>query len=219
MSAPAIRPKNHLKLQNSNSLMGEKLSIFDIDSDWLKDEVYVHGLRKEIREILVRLGGPSKACKLLGVSYVALKEWPRGRKPISLEKLNQLISFCDANFQEEIKFRIDLEDVFLSCRYSPYKIKFPKQVSSDLAYCVGLILGDGTLAGDSLNEKGNWIVSVFFDNKEHRLLYDSLIHQEFGFTPNHYLQGENCFVSGFSSKAVHWFLRSYKFFKSRKINS
>jgi len=209
MSASAMRSKNHLKPQKSNSLMQEKLSIFDVESDWLKDQVYVHGLREEIREILVHLGGPSKACHLLGVSYVALKEWPHGRKPISLEKLNTLIGFCDAPFQKNIESKIDSKEILLSCRYSPHKIKFPKVLSSDLAYLLGIYLGDGTFAGDSSNKKGNWVIGAFFDNREHQVLCDLIILKIFGIKAKQYDSKENCFESYFGSKVLHWFFRSY----------
>jgi len=209
MIAPAIRSKNHLKSQKPNFIMGEKLSIFDVESGWLKDQVYVHGLREEIREILNHLGGPSKACRLLEVSYIALKEWPHGRKPISLEKLNKLIGFCDALFQEGIKSKIDSREILLSCRYSPHKIKFPKFVTSDLAYLLGLYLGDGTFAGDSSNVKGNWIIGAFFDNRDHQSLVDSLVLKVFGINAKHYDSKETCFESYFGSKVLHWFFRSY----------
>ncbi|MCR4368386.1 MAG: hypothetical protein NUV67_00595 [archaeon] len=166
-------------------------------------------MRTEIREMLVHLGGPAKACQLLGVSYVALKEWPHGRKPISLEKLDKLIGFCTAPFQDEIKSKIDSREVLLSCRYSPHKIKFPKIITPDLAYLLGLFLGDGTFAGDSSNERGNWTIGVFFDNRNHQALYDSILLEIFGIKAKHYDSKKNCFVSYFASKALHWFLRSY----------
>jgi len=206
--APATTSKNHLSFQNTNSSM-EKLSLFNVESDWLKDQIYVYGLREEIREILTHLGGPSKACKLIGISYVALKEWPHGRKPISLEKLNKLIGFCIAPFKEEMIIKIDSKDVLLSCRSSPHKIKFPKTVSSDLAYLLGLYLGDGTFAGDSSNKKGNWMIGAFFDNREHQQLVDSLVSNVFGITVKQYDSKENCFESYFGSKVLHWFFRSY----------
>ena len=189
--------------------MKNKLSIFNVDSDWLKDEVYVHGVREEIREILFHLEGPSKACKLLGVPYTALKEWPNGRKPISIKKLNKLIGFCDASFQEEIKSKIDSKDILLSCRYSSHKIKFPNLITSDLAYLLGLYLGDGTFAGDSSNGKGNWTIGAFFDNRKHQALCNLLILKVFGINAKQYDSKKNCFKSYFGSKVLHWFFRSY----------
>ena len=189
--------------------MQTNLSLFDVESNWLNDQIYVHGLKNEIKEILVHLGGPSKACNLLGVSYVALKEWPHGRKPISLKKLNMLIRFCSAPFQEKIKSKINSRDILLSCRYSPHKIKFPKVVTLDLAYILGLYLGDGTFAGDSSNRKGNWTIGAFFDNREHQTLCDSLLLKVFGIKAKHYDPKKTCFDSYFGSKVLHWFFRSY----------
>ncbi|MDO8537537.1 MAG: LAGLIDADG family homing endonuclease [archaeon] len=189
--------------------MQTNFSIFDIQSDWLKDEVYIHGIKQEIKEILVHLGRPTKVAKLIGVSYFRLKEWPVGRSPISLRDLMQLTSFCSPDFQEKIKLKVDSIDIFLSCRYSPRKIKFPKTLSQNLAYCVGLILGDGTLAGNSSNNRGNWFVGLYFDNKTHQLFYDKIIFEEFNVQTKHMLSTEKCFVSYFCSKPIHWFLRSY----------
>ncbi len=209
MMAPAVNPRNGFNYLKQDLLMKNSLSIFDVESEWLTDEVYVHGLKNEIKQIISNLGGPTKTSHLLNISYVALKEWPSGRKPISLGTLNKMLNLCSDTTREELKSKIDLQEILLSCRYSPHKIRFPKSVSPDLAYCVGMLLGDGSLAGNNSNSNGNWGVYIFLDDEEHRRIYDSVILKEFGFVPKHYMKGENCYISYFCSKAFHWFLRNY----------
>ncbi|MBI2597634.1 MAG: hypothetical protein HYW50_00375 [Candidatus Diapherotrites archaeon] len=208
-STPETHFRKQLILVNLNYFMVINFSIFDTKSGWLNDGIYVHGLNKEIKEIITELGGPIKVSKLLNIKYTQLKEWPIGRKPISLEKLLELINLLDNENQVKVRQNINSADISLSARYSWRLVKFPKILSEDLAYVVGLVLGDGTLAGDKSNKKGNWVIGVFFDNKKHRDLYDVLIHKEFGVTSKHYQKNETCFTSYFCSKAVHWFLRSY----------
>lgn len=201
--------------------MQNSLSIFDAPSDWLKNDVMLHGIAPEVKDIALRLGGAPKVSRLIGVSYHASKEWTLGRRPISLANLNKTLNLCNENFRKEMVQRIDSKEIFLSCKYSPHKLRFPKEISPDLAYCVGVILGDGSLAGNISNEKGNWRVAVFFDNLEHRALYDSIIRKELDLVQIHRLSSEHCYVSLCCSKVFHWFLRSYfgvcNGFKSSRI--
>lgn len=189
--------------------MVRNFSIFDA-SDWLSDEIYVHGLESELKEIIAQLGGVICSSKKIGVNYSTLKDWPMGRSPISIVNLNALLNYCPVLFKEKMKTKIDLQDILLSCRYSPHKIKFPKFLSTDLAYVVGLILGDGSLAGDHSNLKGNWGFEVYFDSIEHQKIYCNIIQKELGVEVKSCLRkNKNCYCAYLNSKILHWFFRCY----------
>ncbi len=190
--------------------MDDELSIFDSKSDWLKDEIYVHGCKNEIKEVANLVGGPSKLSKLLGVNYNSCyREWTNGRNPIPLATLEKMLQLCDANTISGIKLKINSRPCIISCRYSPHKMRFPRTVSVDIAYLAGLILGDGSLAGDSSNERGNWNVSALFDDISHQKICDDLIKNEFHISPKNYKDERNCWLSIFSSKTAQWFWRSF----------
>lgn len=191
--------------------MTDKLSIFDIKSDWLKDEIYVHGVKDEIKEIARLLGGPIKLSRKLGVDYNnCFREWTCGRNPVRLSKLIEMISLCDPETQKNLQEKISTKELKISCRYSPHKVFFPRVLSEDLAYYIGLILGDGSLAGDSLNKRGNWRVSAVFDYPEHQQVFDEMVPRLMGVQNKHYKdKRKNCSTSGVHSKSIHWFLRSF----------
>lgn len=184
--------------------MAVSLSIFEICDGLLNNEIYIHGLENNLQRIISNMGGLTTASKTIGVRSSRLKEWKYGRSPIPLSILKKLVLL----FPKEKKL-VDSADIYLSCRYSAHILKFPKVVSEDLAYIIGLILGDGSLSGDSHNSKGNWGARVFFDNELHQSVYDDLVMREFGIMPKHYRDGENCHCSYFGSKVFHQFLRNY----------
>ncbi|QQR92111.1 MAG: hypothetical protein IPJ89_03005 [Candidatus Iainarchaeum archaeon] len=190
--------------------MPSKLSIFDLKSDWLKDDIYVHGLKDEIKEITRLLGGPGKLSKRLEVNYNScFREWTNGRTPVPLAKLERMISFCNANTATIIKSRISDRQCIISCRYSPHKMLFPSSISEDLSYLAGLILGDGSLAGDSSNARGNWNITALFDDINHQKMCDELIKKEFQISPKNHKDESECWLSVFSSKTTQWFWRSF----------
>ncbi len=188
----------------------DKLSIFDTKTDWLKGEIYIHGVENEVRDICKSTYGSTEMSRRLGVDYNScLKEWIMGRTPVPLSKMEKIMQFCDPSFKETILSKIDSKELKISCIYSPHKMKFPTTISEDLSYCAGLILGDGTLAGESSNEKGNWNVSILFDDTNHQKIYDEIVKKEFNISPRHYKDKRNCWTSIFSSKSTHWFWRSF----------
>ncbi len=212
MSSVATYSQSDYKGKKSNICKGAErveLSIFDINSDWLADEIYISNIKEEVNNVVWSLGGPAKASKLMNLKYSRLKEWHLGRKPIPLSKLNELLGLIDKNLKQEIITLIDSKQIYLKSRYSYHTIKFPRKITSELAYLIGLLLGDGHLAGDSSNSKGNWNISVFFDHKGHLSIYEHHVMQIFGIKNKIYLPPENYYTSYFASKAVHWFLRSY----------
>lgn len=216
--------QNDFRSKMNPNWMDDKLSIFGANSDWLKDEIYIHNLKDEIRAISTVAGGPIHLSRLLGVDYNnCFREWLSGRAPIPLAKLERMLTFCDSETQADIKSRIEAKEHKISCIYSPHKILFPSKITDNLAYFIGLILGDGTLAGNSLNQKGNWTVSIVFDDIEHRKVFDEITFQLFGVLPkNRKDKRKNAYYSTLHSKPLHWILRSFfnmhNGFKANKIS-
>jgi hypothetical protein len=182
-------------------------SIFDKSNIWLNEGVFVHGVSFEIKEILTCLT-PFFVAKKLNIKYTKLKEWPSGRKPISIGELKKLLELCPEDLSNSIKLKFNSKELKFSCRYSPHKVKLPLTISEDLAYIIGILLGDGTLSGNS-NKKRTWVIRGYFDNFQHRLIFNKLIEKEFGIHPINRQKKENCFESVISSKIVYLFIENY----------
>jgi hypothetical protein len=183
-------------------------SIFDFDKGKSK-QIYLSGLETILKELFSLLGGPVKTSSLLNQKYSKTKEWLNGRSPISIFDLKLLLNLLP--FSTQLKYRsiINQKDFLFSSRYSPRKVMFPKKLTCDLAYLVGILLGDGSLAGDSSNERGCWTISAFFDNREHQNIFDKIIENEFGIVPCFYDPKKGHTVSYICSKVVHQFLTNY----------
>ncbi|MCX6801680.1 MAG: hypothetical protein NT067_01060 [Candidatus Diapherotrites archaeon] len=175
---------------------------------FLDDEIYINGIKEEAKDLLHYFGGVRKASELINCRYSRVKEWPMGRKPIPLGKLKELLNQCDKKFKAKIKTRILNKNILLKSRYSPHSITLPKKITPELAYVIGLILGDGFIAGKKANDNGNWTVAVYFDNFEHRELYSKAVRNLFGIQPKQGQDG-SCYNCYFGSKAVHWFFRGF----------
>jgi hypothetical protein len=217
MKPPAPTLRKCLIRKDPDFHMSDVLSIFEFSGSESSKRIYLVGITPIVKEIFQHLGGIKRVSILLNQKYSKVKEWS-SRKPISLFDLNNLLNNCDIVFRKKIQVRIEHSEIIIKCRYSSRKVRFPKIVSPDLAYIVGLILGDGSLAGDSLNQVGNWNISICFENHGHLKLYNALIKQIFGFGPNVYLD-RGCEVSSFSSRVLHWFFKKYfEFFNGYKCN-
>lgn len=184
------------------------LSIFAKESFPISDEIYLSGIKDELKEIVLFFDGLNKFCQFFKLKYSRVKEWVSGRKPIPLSELKRVLSFLPKKTVKRLRFQIDSKDFILSCRYSPQKILFPEIVSLELAYLVGLVLGDGSLRGESLNKSGNWGVLVFFDNLEHSNYYSKIVFGLFGIKTKTFFK-DGCYCNYFHSKVVHWFLRNF----------
>lgn len=187
----------------------EILSLFDVKSDWLVDEICIWNIKEQLNKAVWNLGGPAKASKLINVKYSRLKEWHLGRKPIPLSKLNKLLFLIDETLKQELVNEINSKQLYLKCQYSNHTVKFPNELTPGLSYVVGLLLGDGYLAGDSSNKRGDWEISVFFDNIKHLAIYKSYLKEIFGLEIKTSKPPKNYYVAHFASKSVHWFLRSF----------
>jgi len=184
--------------------MTQKISIFSSNLSNTTD-IYVNNLTNEIKEIFNHLGGPKKVSEILTCKYSKSKEWALGRAPISIKELNLLLESCKTRFKSQICARICSKDVFLSCRYSPTKIKMPIVVSPDLAYLTGIILGDGCISMGQKDKKKVWFLGVYFDNKEHQRIFDDLMGNEFLIKVKHAQRKPKCFESYVNSKTLNWF--------------
>ena len=173
----------------------------------LLEEIYVSRLEKLIKSEVESLGGPTKTCELLDVKYTHLKEWLSGRRPISIFLLKEILKL-GRNKEKADKF-IATKNYYLSCRYSPHKIKFPKEITKELAYIVGIILGDGTLKGEAGNKRGDWTIGAYFDNEEHCKLYVKYFNKVFETTPKYRLTKSCCLACSIASKALFWFLQKF----------
>ncbi len=184
-------------------------SLFNVKDNWLSEKVCVWNIKEQVNKAVWNLDGPAKASKLMNVKKSRLKEWHLGRKPIPLSKLNELLFLIDINLEQELTKEINSKQIYLKCQYSSHTIKFPEKLTSELSYVIGLLLGDGSLAGNNSNKTGNWGVSVYFDKMNHLEIYKRIIEDIFKVKVKIYVQKKTCFCAYFASKAVHWFLRSF----------
>jgi len=190
------------------------LSLFDAKSDWLENEICIWSIGEEVNNIVWNLGGPAKAAKLMNVKYSRLKEWHLGRRPIPLSKLKQLLSLINTDLKQEIVKEIDSKQVYLKCQYSPHTVKFPNKLTGELAYSIGLLLGDGSLRGKNSNSRGNWSISAYFDDFQHLEIYKNHMEKIFEVKTKTYLPKGNYYISHFASKAIQWFLINFFDFSS-----
>jgi intein/homing endonuclease len=185
----------------------KELSILNPKDSALLSEIYVSGTEEAIKEAINYIGGPIKTSKAAGVKYTRLKEWSSGRRPIPISFLKYLTESSENPGRTES--RINSNDIYLSCRYSPHKVKFPRQVTKELAYIVGVILGDGSLSGKNSNERGNWKIAVCFDNEKHCKIYRRYMKRVFGINPKYYWTKKGYFECSIASKALHWFFQQF----------
>lgn len=183
------------------------LHILDVNELPILEQIYVSGTSDAVKEVIAELCGLAKASKRLAVKYSRLKEWVSGRRPIPIFFLKNIIEL--SNKQGQIIRRVNLGNIYISCKYSPHKIKFPKEVTKELAYIVGIILGDGCLAGDKNNSRGNWTIAVCFDNEKHCKLYRNYFNAVFGINPKYYWTNKGYYDCYIASKALHWFFQCF----------
>jgi len=186
----------------------QKIFIFENIDTGRDKEIYLNGISEQTKQAVMLLGGTKITSILLNEKYSKVKEWTLNRKPISL--VDAWTSFQATGTQSgKLIHEVENCQVRLSCRYSKQRIPLPRIISEDLAYCIGLILGDGHLPNPANKRKPTWNTTVFFDNKEHQAIYDSLIEKEFSIRPAHYQRKPNCFDSCINSKVIHWFFSKY----------
>jgi len=185
-----------------------EFNFFEADSG-LDGEIYLHGISQEIKEILSFFGGVYKTSKFFQLKSNKVKEWASGRRPISVKDLKMILENLPTCHKDKIMSNILKKEIQLKVRRSPLSIRFPKKMTKELAYLVGLIIGDGHLAGTNSNKKGNWRVGAYFDNLEHLQIYQRAILQTFNYEPKFFIINNSYCECCFASKAVHWFLRTF----------
>ncbi len=187
-------------------MVWDLLSFGSLQNHDLLDELFVSGFEKEIKSCVSNIGGPAKACLLLNMKHTRLKEWLSGRRPIPLSFLISLAKL-GGRFKQ-VKVMFDSRDIALGCRYSNHKVKIPKAITEQLSYIVGVILGDGCLAGKK-EKKQNWAVITCFDNEAHCKLFCDYVHAIFGITAKKRYPGRGYIEVAIYSKVVYWFLNEF----------
>jgi flagellar protein FlaI len=186
----------------------QNISIFESNNPGQDKDIFVHGLSNEINKIIKINKGLFATAKILSWKPSKLKETAYGRAPISIRDLKRLLELAGKDGAKMMK-SIEQKEATISCRKSSTKIMPPKEITPDLAYIIGIILGDGHLSNNKCNIEGNWSTSVFFDNQAHSVIYQKMFKKAFGVLPKNRLQKPNCFESRVNSKTIHWILRSF----------
>jgi len=188
------------------------LDIFEIQNDWLNEDIYLAGIKNEIRELVDYLGGSTKAARNSNLSYSVIKEAKDGRASFHLKKLNVLLELVPESFKQKIICKIlgkHPRFTVMRANRNRQNLLFPRKLNADLAYIIGLILGDGHLAGDLRNYYGDWTITVCFDNPKHMDKYRKIFASNFGTSPKYYFSKKNYYDCYLSSKVLQWFFRSF----------
>ncbi|MFH1588226.1 MAG: LAGLIDADG family homing endonuclease [Candidatus Diapherotrites archaeon] len=188
--------------------MGLELNVFDIEKDWLDKNLFIGGIKEELKELIDYLGKTKKASEITRVSYDCIKEALLGRAPINLKKLSIILNSVPEGLKEKTIQKIKNKKTSYSVQKSNKKIFFPAALNENLAYIIGVILGDGHLHSNKNNKKGNWTICVYFDNYCHMKKYNKIIKNEIGIKAK-INKEKNCFNCYFCSKAIHWFFMSF----------
>ncbi|MDO8625301.1 MAG: LAGLIDADG family homing endonuclease, partial [Candidatus Diapherotrites archaeon] len=125
-----------------------------------------------------------------------------------LKQLNRMLALLSEEKQMEFRKRIDEKQVYLSTYYSQHKMKFPNQLSPELCYVIGLLLGDGTISGGGSNGYRCWRVELLFDNADHSYIYEHIFQRIFELNLRRYPQ-KGCTNVCCNSFIAHWFFRSF----------
>jgi intein/homing endonuclease len=184
--------------------MNEKISIFAFNKNNSK-RIYINGINSLLKKIFIKNGGPVKTSKQLSYKYTKTKEWLSGRKPISIFDLKKVLDLLPSKESKEYIQKIENMNFKLSCKYSSAKIHFPKQLDEDLAYLIGILMGDGSLSGSESNKIGNWTISAFFDNLQHQKIFDSILEKKFNIVSSFYDPKGGHTVSYCCSRVIHSF--------------
>src|SRR3989338_4971605 len=187
------------------------IDIFSVKNNWLSDSISISDIQAEVNELVWNLGGPAKASKLINCNYSTLHDWHLGRAPIPLLQLKKLLEKASKSFAFQIKNKIRKKELFLKVQKSYHNsVKFPKYLTPELAYIIGVILGDGHLHNNKGNKRGNWLIGVYFDNMSHLKIYSDFVKGIFNINPKtSKIKDKRNYSSYFCSKAIHWYLRTF----------
>jgi intein/homing endonuclease len=173
--------------------------------------IRVHGLSGVISGCIQEFGGRKELAEFLGFPEAAIKNWQRGNAPAPLFVIEELLPFIKINeIQNQGTIRTTLLDMvqFFTVKRSKHKIQLPRKIDEKIAYFVGLIVGDGHLAGHEKIVNGAW--TIHFCNGDGRFvkrIYAPLVADLFGISPSVRkivrIDGRSYFEVSFASKVVH----------------
>jgi len=189
-------------------MQNETLSIFEPACQDNEEKIFAHGIREEIKRMCHELGGVTETARKLNLKFKQVCEWPWRGKPIPLKQLDRMIEFLPAEKRLEYRQRFDEKEFYLSANYSGHKMKFPKKLSPELCYIVGLLLGDGSISGSFQKGFRKRVIQVFFDSSDHAELYSYLLVSTFALKPKKYPR-RGCVCLSISSFVFHWFFCTY----------
>lgn len=173
--------------------------------------IRVHGLSKVISGCIQELGGRKELAEFLGFPETVIKNWQCGSAPMPLfvvEKLLPFIEIREVQSQSNTKTMLSDMMLFFTIKRSKHEIQLPRKIDEKIAYFVGLVVGDGHLAGHQMIVKGAW--TIHFCNGDERFvksIYAPLVEDLFGITPPVRKivrkDGRSYFGVSFASKVVH----------------
>lgn len=130
---------------------------------------------------------------------------------MNLTKIN-LENNCKINY--EIGEGILIENGLMSVNRSPYKLRFPLELDTDLAYLAGYHLGDGYLEDVkktfARRAKAGYEILYADNNLDQINIISDIINNKFGFKLDIYKKSnENLWIGRAAScKVLHWFLNT-----------
>jgi len=175
-----------------------KIDIFRLHDNRDADGyICVHGLSSKLSEQIRGFGGRKAFMKFLDVSESAIKDWQYGRAPVPLFILRKL--FPSINFTEK--------SVVLTVKRSKHKVRLQLEINKEFAYFIGLILGDGSLAGTKSMDRGGWRILFCGADEAFMKNYISMVSRLFGIEAHLRRvirrDGRSYFEAVFASKVVH----------------
>jgi len=138
--------------------------------------------------------------------------WLSGESPIPIFQFLKFVklwkTFCKKSNSEEIAI-IDL--AFDHCIYFSIakgkKVKLPKQMTINLAYLIGYIIGDGCLSGNNLVRRSQFRIRIASDTKQFlKQAIDPIFNKLFSIRGNIYkITNSECYEFCVQSKVLHLF--------------
>lgn len=129
-----------------------------------------------------------------GINYDYVRNWNR-RGSLSVKKYYKLSKILNINLNSKF-YRGK------NCKRYSY---LPNKMTNDLAYVIGILLGDGHLKNDNGNLKGDWTVEAYFDIKTAAKKYQKAFYNTFKLKPK-ITKDRNYYVANIASKAIHKYL-------------
>jgi len=176
-----------------------------------------------INDILQKMYSEIKECKGRGISKLYMRHfeiarrtmygWLNGTSPITVFHLMKFIKLwknsCEKSNEEEAKI---IKSVFSHSLYFSVekgrKIKLPTDITADLAYLIGYVIGDGCLSGKNLIKRSQFRIRIASDTKKFlNQIINPLFHQLFSIKGRIYkITNSQCYELSVQSKVLYLFL-------------